>query len=94
MVAQVLRVGTENYNIMAIEGASLLMPLSWLILLVGWSCLPMVSDGRMGVTVQPAEGEEVELTERSKMRYLDQGDIHGSLTRCLEEMLPVKWHDS
>ena len=43
-VRQVLRCGEEDYRVVAIEGASPLMPLSWLILLAGWSYSPTVED--------------------------------------------------
>ena len=39
-VVQTLRYGEEDYHVVAIEGASPLMPLSWLILLAGWSYMP------------------------------------------------------
>ena len=42
LVTQVLRWGEEDYHVVAIEGASPLMPLSWLILLAGWSYVPTV----------------------------------------------------
>ena len=71
-VLQVLRLGSKDYHVVAIEGASPLMPFSWLILLAGWSYVPTVHDGQMHVKVVCPEGTEVELTERSKMHYLDQ----------------------
>ena len=82
-VVQVLRFRSEGYHTVAIEGASPLMALSSLILLAGWSHLPKVCDGRMQVKIISPEGAEVELTERSKMHYLDQ-----------DTFLAVKWHDS
>ena len=38
----------EDYHIVAIDGASPLMPLSWLILLAGWSYVPEVKEGQAG----------------------------------------------
>ena len=49
------------------------MPLTWLVLLAGWSHLPTAKEGRMPVVVQSPQGATVQLTERSKMRDLDQG---------------------
>ena len=40
------------------------MPLSWLIFLAGWLCVPTVQKGHMHVKVVSPEGTEVELTER------------------------------
>ena len=48
------------------------MPLSWLLLLAGWKYLPEVEKGKIRVLVQSPEGREIELTERSKMHYMDQ----------------------
>ena len=44
-VVQVLHCGGEDYHIVAIDGASPLMPLSWLIFLAGWSYVPVVKEG-------------------------------------------------
>ena len=41
-VVQILHYGKEDYHIVAIDGASPLMPLSWLILLAEWSYVPVV----------------------------------------------------
>ena len=60
-VVQVLRLGNEDYHVAAIDGASPLMPLSWLILLAGWSYMPTVREGQMHVKVVSPEGTEVEL---------------------------------
>ena len=58
-VIQVLSLAGEDYHIVAIEGASPLMPLSWLILLAGWSYVPMVKNGQMKVTVVSPEGQRL-----------------------------------
>ena len=60
-----LNLSGEDYHIVAIEGAALLMPLSWLIL-AGWSYVPKVENERMKVTVVSPGGKE-QLVERSKM---------------------------
>ena len=72
MVVQVVACDGEDYHAVAIEGATPLMPLSWLLLLAGWKYLPEVDKGRVRVMVQSPEGKEVELTEKSKMHYMDQ----------------------
>ena len=72
MVVQVVACDGEDYHAVAIEGATPLMPLSWLLLLAGWKYLPKVEKGKIRVLVQSPEGKEIELTERSKMHYLDQ----------------------
>ena len=72
MVVQVVACHGEDYHAVAIEGATPLMPLSWLLLLAGWKYLPKVEKGKIRVLVQSPEGKEIELTERSKMHYLDQ----------------------
>ena len=72
MVVQVVACDGEEYHAVAIEGATPLLPLSWLLLLAGWKYLPKVDQGRIRVSVQSPEGIETELTERSKMHYLDQ----------------------
>ena len=78
-VIQVLKLAGEDYHVVAIEGASPLMPLSWLILLAGWSYVPTVKQGQMKVKAVSPEGTEVELTERSKMHYLDQSTVFAVL---------------
>ena len=72
MVVQVVACDGEDYHAVAIEGATPLMPLSWLLLLAGWKYLPKVEKGKIRVLVQSPEGKEIELTERSKMHYMDQ----------------------
>ena len=72
MVVQVVACDGEDYHAVAIEGATPLMPLSWLLLLAGWKYLPEVEKGKIRVLVQSPEGREVELTEKSKMHYMDQ----------------------
>ena len=72
MVVQVVACDGEDYHAVAIEGATPLMPLSWLLLLAGWKYLPEVEKGKIRVLVQSPEGKEIELTERSKMHYMDQ----------------------
>ena len=72
MVVQVVACDGEEYHAVAIEGATPLLPLSWLLLLAGWKYLPKVDQGKIRVSVQSPEGIETELTERSKMHYLDQ----------------------
>ena len=72
MVVQVVACDGEEYHAVAIDGATPLLPLSWLLLLAGWKYLPKVENGKIRVSVQSPEGMEIELTERSKMHYLDQ----------------------
>ena len=72
MVVQVVACDGEDYHAVAIEGATPLMPLSWLLLLAGWKYLPEVDKGKIRVMVQSPEGREIELTEKSKMHYMDQ----------------------
>ena len=72
MVVQVVACDGDEYHAVAIEGASPLLPLSWLLLLAGWKYLPKVDQGKIKVSVQSPEGIETELAERSKMHYLDQ----------------------
>ena len=72
MVVQVVACDGEDYHAVAIEGATPLMPLSWLLLLAGWKYLPEVEKGKIRVLVQSPEGREIELTEKSKMHYMDQ----------------------
>ena len=72
MVVQVVACDGEDYHAVAIEGATPLMPLSWLLLLAGWKYIPEVEKGKIRVQVQSPEGREVELTEKSKMHYMDQ----------------------
>ena len=52
MVVQVVACDGEEYHAVAIEGASPLLPLSWLILLAGWQYSPRVDKGRMCVPIQ------------------------------------------
>ena len=46
MVVQVVACDGEDYHAVAIEGATPLMPLSWLLLLAGWKYLPEVDKGK------------------------------------------------
>ena len=78
-VIQVLNLAGVDYHIVAIEGAAPLMPLSWLILLAGWSYVPTVENGQMKVLVVTPEGREIVLVERSKMHYLDQSTFYAVL---------------
>ena len=71
-VAQTLHYGEDDYHVVAIDGASPLMPLSWLILLAGWSYVPAVKEGRLDVTIVSPRGMAVTLVERSKMHYIDK----------------------
>ena len=80
MVVQVVACDGEEYHAVAIEGATPLLPLSWLLLLAGWKYLPKVDKGKIRVSVQSPEGMEIELTERSKMHYLDQDTFWAVLT--------------
>ena len=80
MVVQVVACDGEEYHAVAIEGASPLLPLSWLLLLAGWKYFPKVDNGKIRVSVQSPEGIETELTERSKMQYLDQDTFWAVLT--------------
>ena len=52
------------------------------MLLAGWPYMPNVKDGWMQVEVQSSQGAKVQLTERSKMHYLDQG----TSTRVLQDV--------
>ena len=87
-VVQVLRLGSDDYQIVAIDGTSPHMPLSWLILLAGWSYSPTVGDGQMQVKVVSPEGTEVELTERSKTHYLDQDTFLAIMRDALQRCVP------
>ena len=78
-VVQTLRYGEDDYHVVAIEGASPLMPLSWLILLAGWSYMPVVKDGKMEVTIVSPRGMAVTLVERSKMHYIDKATFFNVL---------------
>ena len=71
-VVQTLHYGENDYHVVAIDGASPLMPLSWLILLAGWSYVPAVKEGRLDVTIVSPRGMSVTLVERSKMHYIDK----------------------
>ena len=94
MVAQVVACDGEEYHAVAIEGAAPLLPLSWLILLAGWKHLPRVDKGRMCVSVQSPEGIETELTERSKMHYLDQETFWAVLSDVWKQYTPSIWDDA
>ena len=74
--------GIEDHHAVAIEGASPLMPLTRLVLLADWSDIPTAKDGRTQVEVQSPQGAKVQLTERSKMHYLDQG----AFTQVLQDV--------
>ena len=52
--------------------------------LAGWQYLPKVDQGKIRVFVQSPEGIETELTERSKMHYLDQATFWAMSVRRLE----------
>ena len=80
MVVQAVACDGDEYHALAIEGASPLLPLSWLLLLAGWKYLPKVDQGKIRVSVQSPEGIETELTERSKMHYLDQNTFWAVLS--------------
>ena len=80
MVVQVVACDSDEYHAVAIEGASPLLPLSWLLLLAGWKNLPKVDQGKIQVSVQSPESIETELTERSKMHYLDQNTFWAVLS--------------
>ena len=54
MVVQVVACDSEDYHAVAIEGATPLMPLSWLLLLAGWKYLPEVDKGKIRVVVRIA----------------------------------------
>ena len=89
-VMQILNLAGEDYHIVAIEGASPLMLLSWLILLAGWSHVPMVENGQMKVSVVSPDGKEVVLMERSKMHYLDQSTFFVRI--CPVRLVLLKWN--
>ena len=78
-VVQTLHYGEDDYHVVAIEGASPLMPLSWLILLAGWSYMPVVKDEKMEVTIASPSGTSVTLVERSKMHYMDKATFFNVL---------------
>ena len=61
MLVQVVACDGDEYHAVAIEGASPLLPLSWLLLLAGWKYLPKVDQGKIRVSVQSPEGIETEL---------------------------------
>ena len=88
-VVQVLRLGNEDYHVVAIDGASPLMPVSWLILLAGWLCVLTVQNGQMHVKVVSPEGTEVELTERPKLHYLDQNTFLAVLKDAWQRCAPL-----
>ena len=71
-VVQTLHYGEEDYHVVAIDGASPLMPLPWLILLAGWTYLPEVKKGRLHVSIVSPSGVSVTLVERAKMHYIDR----------------------
>ena len=88
-VIQVLKLAGDDYHVVAIDGASPLMPLSWLILLAGWLYVPSVKGGQMHVKVVSPEGTEVELTEGSKMHYLDQNTFLAVLRDAWRRCAPL-----
>ena len=88
MVVQVVACDGEEYHAVAIGGAAPLLPLSWLILLAGWKHLPKVDKGKMCISVQSPEGVETELTERSKMHYLDQDTFWAVLSDAWKRHTP------
>ena len=92
-VIQVLKLADDDYHVVAIEGASPLMPLSWLILLAGWSYVPTVKKGRMNVKVVSPEGTEIELTERPKMHYLDQSTFFAVVKDAWKHCAPLDGMD-
>ena len=93
MVVQVVACDGEEYHAVAIEGATPLLPPSWLLLLAGWKYLPKVDQGKIRVSVQSPEGIETELTERSKMHYLDQDTFWAVLSDVLEAKWSQQRHD-
>ena len=66
------------------------MPLSWLILLAGWSYVPTVKKGRMSVKVVSPEGTEIELITRSKIHYLDQSTFFAVLKDAWKRCAPLE----
>ena len=88
-VIQVLKLVGEDYHVVVIDGASPLMPLSWLIMLAGWSYVPTVKKGQMHVKVVSPKGTEAELTERSKMHYLDQATFFDILRDAWQRCAPL-----
>ena len=85
-VVQTLHYNEDDCHVVAIDGASPLMPLSWLVLLAGWSYVPVVKEGRLEVTIVSPRGMSVALVERSKMHYIDKATFFNILrdawTRC------------
>ena len=71
-VVQVIRLGTEDHHAVAIEGASPLIPLSWLVLLAGWVYLPVAKGEKMHAEVESSQGAR-HVDRRSKMHCLEQG---------------------
>ena len=70
LVVLVLHLGTEDHHAGDIDGASPLTPLTWLVLLAGWSHLPTVQEGQMHVEVQSRQGVKVQLTEKLHQQSL------------------------
>ena len=70
---------------MAIEGAAPLLPLAWLLLLAEWKYVPKVDNGKIRVV----EGIETELTERSKMHYLDSDTFWAVLSDVWKRHTPT-----
>ena len=87
MVVLVVACDGDEYHVVAIEGAAPLLRLSWL-LLAGWKYLPKVDNGKIRVSVQSPEGIETELTERSKMHYLDQDTFWAILSDVWKRHVP------
>ena len=89
MVVQVVACDGNEYHAVAIEGASPLLPLAWLLLLAGWKYLPKVDNGKIRVVIQAPEGIDTELTERAKMHYLDHDAFWAVLSNVWKRHAPT-----
>ena len=94
-VVQTLHYGEEDYHVVAIDGASPLMPLPWLIMLAGWSYVPEVKEGRLDVTIVSPRGMSVTLVEslrKVKDALHRQADLLQHPPRCMESLQGLGWH--
>ena len=57
LVIQILTHEKEEHHIAAIEGASPLMPLGWLVFVAGWRYQPQVRKGRLHVAISSLQGD-------------------------------------
>ena len=74
-MVQTLGFENEEHRFVAIQSASPLMPLAWLVLRLdqpGWSHTPSARKGELHVEVKTLQGDSIALVEKSKLRYLDK----------------------